>query len=83
MIIRYSANTLIGQLTLPIEYVEICTAEDLAELAAGAHWLDHPEDIPTLITIVHLQDVDGHDFGLFEVRAEQRRVFTASQLRQA
>lgn len=83
MIIRYSANTLIGQLTLPNGYVEFCTAEDLAELAAGAHWRDHPEDIPTAITVVHLQDVDGHDLGLFEVRCEGIPVFTACQLRQA
>ncbi|NMX87153.1 hypothetical protein HBO11_16495 [Pseudomonas sp. WS 5010] len=83
MIIRYSANTLCGQLQLPANYVDSCTPEGLAELATDAHWRDHPEDIPTLITIVHLQDVDGHDLGLFEVRSEQRTVFTASQLRQA
>ncbi|QLG95744.1 hypothetical protein HZF02_29210 [Pseudomonas yamanorum] len=61
----------------------MCTPEDLAELAAGAHWRDHPEDIPTSITVVHLQDVDGHDLGLFEVRCEGIPVFTATQLRQA
>ncbi len=83
MKIRYSANTFPGQLLLPSEYVERCTAEDLAELAASAHWLDHPGEIPTLITVIHLQEVDGHDLGLFEVRCEQRPVFTASHLRQA
>lgn len=83
MIIRYSANTLCGQMLLPSNYVDMCTPEELAELATSAHWLDHPEDTPTFITIVHLQDVDGHDLGLFEVRAEQRTVFTASHLRQA
>lgn len=83
MIIRYSANVLPGQLMLPNGYVEMCTAEDLAELAAGAHWRDHPEDTPTMITVVHLLDVDGHDLGLFEVRCEGIPVFTARQLRQA
>lgn len=83
MKIRYSANALCGQLLLPTNYVDSCTPEGLAELATGAHWRDHPEDTPTLVTVVHLQDVDGHDLGLFEVRCEQRPVFTASQLRQA
>ncbi|MBK5413719.1 hypothetical protein [Pseudomonas sp. TH31] len=83
MIIRYSSNALAGQLLLPGSYVDMCTPEDLAELAASAHWQDHPEDTPTLITVVHMQDVDGQDLGLFEVRCEQRPVFTASQLRQA
>ncbi|WP_028681560.1 hypothetical protein [Pseudomonas chlororaphis] len=83
MIIRYSANTLVGTLSLPSNYIDKRTAEDLAELAAIAHWQDHPEETPTFITVVHLQDVDGHDLGLFEVRCEQRPVFTASQLRQA
>jgi len=83
MKVRYSANTLLGQLLLPTNYVDMCTAEALAELAASAHWLDHPEETPTLITVVHLLDVDGHDLGLFEVRCESRPVFTASLLRQA
>ncbi|MGZ0703815.1 hypothetical protein [Pseudomonas piscis] len=83
MIIRYSANALVGQLSLPSNYVDMRTPEDLAELAAVAHWQDHPEETPTFITVVHLQDVDGHDLGLFEVRCEQRPVFTASQLQQA
>jgi len=83
MIIRYCANTLPGQFPLPSDYVEQRTAEDLAELAAAAHWRDHPEETPTFVTVVHMQDVDGHDLGLFEVRCEQRPVFTASLLRQA
>ncbi|MCF5059150.1 hypothetical protein GIW54_01100 [Pseudomonas proteolytica] len=83
MIIRYSANTLPGQLLLPTNYVDMCTPEDLAELATSAHWQDHPEDTPTMITVVHMKDVDGRDLGLFEVRCEQRLVFTACQLRQA
>lgn len=83
MIIRYSANALVGQLPLPTDYVDRCTAEDLAELVAAAHWRDHPEDTPTFVTVIHLLDVDGHDVGLFEVRCEQRPVFTASPLQQA
>lgn len=83
MIIRYSANALSGRLMLSTAYVATCTAEDLAELATSAHWLDHPEDTPTMITVVHLQDVDSHDLGLFEVRCEMQRIFTASPLRQA
>ena len=54
MNIRYSANALLGQLPLPSDYVEQRTAEDLAELAAAAHWRDHPEDTPSFITVVHL-----------------------------
>ncbi|AZD52229.1 hypothetical protein C4K19_0411 [Pseudomonas chlororaphis subsp. aurantiaca] len=83
MIIRYSANTLVGTFSLPSAYVEMLLPEDVAELAAVDHWKEHPEETPTFITVVHLQDVDGHDLGLFEVRCEQRPVFTASQLRQA
>jgi hypothetical protein len=83
MIIRYVANKLPGELALPTSYVYQRTPEDLAELAAAAHWRDHPEDTPTFVTVVHMRDVDGHDLGLFEVRCEQRPVFTASQLRQA
>lgn len=83
MNIRYYANTLPGHLPLPTSYVDMCTAEQLAELAAAAHWRDHPEETPTFVTVIHLQEVDGHDLGLFEVRCEQRPVFTASQLRQA
>lgn len=82
MIIRYSANTLVGTLSLPSNYVDMRSPEDLAELAAVAHWQDHPEETPAFVTVVHLQDVDGHDLGLFEVRCEQRPVFTARQLRQ-
>lgn len=83
MIIRYSANALIGQLLLPTLYVDRCSPEDLAELAADDHWRAHPNDTPTLITVVHLHDVDGHDLGAFEVRCEQRPVFTAHLLAKA
>lgn len=83
MNLYYCANTLPGEFCLPTQYVDRCSAEDLAELAAADHWRDHPNDIPALITVVHLHDVDGHDLGLFEVRCEQRPVFTASPLWQA
>lgn len=83
MLIRYSANALPGTLTLSVGYLMLCTNEGLAELAATAHWQDHPEDKPTDITVIHLQDVDSRDLGLFEVRYELRQVFTACPLRQA
>lgn len=83
MKIRYSANALNGSLQLPSFYVDLCTVEELAELAAIGHWQDHPEETPTQITVVHLLDVDGQDLGVFEVRCEQRPVFTASHMRQA
>lgn len=83
MIIRYSANALIGELPLPSWYVELSTAENLAEMAAAAHWRDHPEETPTLITVIHLQNVDGVDLGFFEVSCKQVPIFTASQLLQA
>lgn len=80
MIIHYVANKLPGELPLPSSYVEQRSPEDLAELAAAAHWRDHPEDTPTFVTVVHMRDVDGQDLGLFEVRCEQRSIFTASHL---
>jgi len=83
MNLYYCANTLRGKFCLPMLYVDRCSAEELAELAAAMHWKDHPEDTPTFVTVVHLQDVDGHDLGLFEVRCEQRPVFTARPLREA
>lgn len=83
MNLYYCANTLPGEFCLPTQYVEHRSAEDLAELAAADHWRDHPNDTPTLITVVHLHNVDGRNLGLFEVRCEQRPVFTASLLRQA
>ena len=82
--IRYSANGLLGQLTLPLGVVQVCGGPPaLAEWAAADHWKAHPEDTPTAITVVQLHDVAGDDFGLFEVRCEQRLIFTASPLRQA
>lgn len=83
MNLYYCANTLPGEFCLPPLYVENCTAEALAELAAADHWRDHPNDSPTLITVVHLHNVDGHDLGVFEVRCEQRLVFTAHPLAKA
>lgn len=79
----YCANALPGELCLPSNYVEHCTAEYLAELAAADHWQYHLDDVPTLITVVHLRDVEGHDLGLFEVRCSHRTVFKAEQLRSA
>jgi len=83
MNLHYRANNLIGHLSLPTWYVEDCTANDLAELVAADHWRAHPDSDPTFITIVHLHNVEGRDLGLFEVRFEQRPVFTASPLQQS
>lgn len=83
MRIRYCANTLPGSLHMPVQFVENSTAEQLAELAAAMHWKDHPEDSPTLITAIHLADVEGSDLGLFEVRCEMQPIFTATLLQQA
>lgn len=83
MNLYYSANTLPGAFCLPQWYIDNCTAENLAELAAADHWRDHPDDTPTPVTVVHLHNVDDRDLGLFEVRCEQRPVFTAYALRQA
>lgn len=80
MIIRYCANGVSGELPLPSSYVENCTAVDLAELVAGDHWRSNPTEIPTLMTLIHLEDVDGSELGMFEVRREMRPVFTATQL---
>jgi len=83
MKLYYRANTLPGELSLPRWYLDNCRAEDLAELAAADHWNAHPDDTPTSVTVVHLHNVEELDLGLFEVRCEQRPVFTACALRQA
>jgi hypothetical protein len=83
MKLYYRANTLPGEFSLPRWYFENCRAEDLAELAAADHWRAHLDDIPTPVTVVHLHNVEDQDLGLFEVRCEQRLVFTACALVQA
>lgn len=82
MKLHYQANGLIGHLYLPTRYLVDCTANDLAELVAADHWRAHPDSDPTFITVVHLHNVEGCDLGLFEVRCEQRPVFTACPLQQ-
>lgn len=80
MTVYYSANGISGSLSLPSLYLLNARAEDLAELAASMFWRDRPSELPTEVTLVHLQDVDGVDLGIFEVRRELRPVFTASAL---
>jgi hypothetical protein len=82
MEIRYVANMLPGRLSLPTLYVYDRTAEELAEIAAAAHWRDHPEDRPTPITVVHIENVEGRDLGVFEVRCEWTPIFTATLFQQ-
>ncbi|WP_443190136.1 hypothetical protein [Pseudomonas indica] len=83
MILYYSANGISGQLSLPSSFVEDCRAEDLAELVASDFWRHRPTETPSLMTLIHLQDVDGADLGIFEVRRDMRPVFTATLLGQA
>jgi hypothetical protein len=83
ILIRYSANGLYGELILPSAMFRLLANESLAELAAADHWKFHAEEIPTDITTVNLQGQEGNDMGLFEVRCEQRQIFTAVPLRQA
>lgn len=80
MIVYYCANGISGELTLPSVYLENARAEDLAELAAGLFWRDRPGEAPSLVTLIHLQDVDGKDLGIFEVRRDMRPIFTATAL---
>lgn len=80
MNIYYSANGVRGDIGLPSAYLEKCRAEDLAELVASDYWRNRPSEIPSVVTLVHLQDVDGRDCGLFEVRRNLRPVFTATPL---
>ena len=80
MEVFYSANGLSGRIGLPSSYIENCRAEDLAELVASDFWRNRPAESPSLVTLVHLQDVDGYDLGIFEVRRDMRPVFSATQL---
>nr|WP_024309717.1 MULTISPECIES: hypothetical protein [unclassified Pseudomonas] len=80
MIVYYGANGISGELPLPSVYLENATAEDLAELAASMFWRERPGEAPSLVTLIHLQDVDGKDLGIFEVRRDMRPIFTATAL---
>lgn len=80
MNIRYSVNGEPGQFALPSAFIEQCWPSDLAELVADDYWRHHPTKEPAAVTLVHLQDVDSVDLGLFEVRHELRPVFTATPL---
>jgi hypothetical protein len=80
MIVLFSANGVTGTLPLPSLYLVNARNEDLAELAAAVFWRERPNEIPPEVTVIHLQDVDGYDFGAFKVRREMRPVFTATAL---
>lgn len=80
MNVFYCANGVSGQIALPSVYLEKCTAEALAELVASDYWRHRPTEVPSLVTLVHLQDVDGSELGIFEVRRDMRPVYTASAL---
>lgn len=80
MDVFYSANGVSGQIGLPSSYLLNARAEDLAELVASDYWRHRPSEIPSIVTLIHLQDVDGVDLGIFEVRRDMRPVFSAIQL---
>jgi len=80
MNVYYCANGISGQVSLPSAYLENATAEDLAELATRMFWRERPGEAPSLVTLIHLQDVDGKDLGIFEVRRDMRPIFTATAL---
>lgn len=80
MIVYYCANGISCELALPSVYLETARAEDLAELAAGMFWRARQGEAPSLVTLIHLQDVDGKDLGIFEVRRDMRPTFTATAL---
>lgn len=80
VIVYYSANGISCELPLPSVYLENATAEDLAELTAAMYWRARQGEAPSLVTLVHLQDVDGKDLGIFEVRRDMRPIFTATAL---
>lgn len=80
MIVYYCANGISGELQLPSVYLENARAEDLAELATSMFWRERQGEAPSLVTLIHLQDVDGKDLGIFEVRRDMRPIFTATAL---
>jgi len=80
VIVYFCANGISSEMGLPSVYLENARAEDLAELAAGMFWRERHGEAPSLVTLIHLQDVDGKDLGIFEVRRDMRPVFTAIQL---
>ena len=80
MKVFYVANGVSCEIGLPSAYLENATAEDLAELAAGMFWRERQGEAPSLVTLIHLQDVDGKDLGIFEVRRDMRPIFTATAL---
>lgn len=80
MRVFYSANGNSGRLDITSVYLLTAKPEDLAELAASLFWRDRPTEIPAEVTLIHLQDVDGVDLGVFEVRREPSYVFTATAL---
>lgn len=80
VIVYYCANGISAELALPSVYLENARAEDLAELVTGMFWRSRQGEAPSLVTLIHLQDVDGKDLGTFEVKRDMRPVFTASAL---
>lgn len=80
MNVHYCVNGVPGVLPLPSSFLENARAEDLAELAAADHWRRHPMENASHTTLVHLQDLDGNELGIFEVERVLRPVYTARHL---
>ena len=76
MNVEYTVNGKPGTLYKPATYLLVATPENLAELVASDFWRKYPA--APEICQVHLQQVDGTDLGIFEVRSVTRPVFTAT-----
>lgn len=76
VIVYFCANGISSEMGLPSVYLENARAE----LAAGMFWRERQGEAPSLVTLIHLQDVDGKDLGIFEVRRDMRPIFTATAL---
>lgn len=80
MLIAYTANGAPGHIHLPSNYVDDLRPEDLAELVASDYWGRRPSETPSLLTLIHLEEVEGRNLGQFEVRRDWRPVYTATPL---
>ena len=76
MNVIYTVNGEAGSMHMPATYLLVARAEDLAELVASDFW--RSKQHPPVTCLVHLQNVDGTDLGIFEVRCVTRPVFTAT-----
>lgn len=78
MNVTYTVDGEAGSLRMPATYLLVARAEDLAELVASDFWRSKRH--PPGACLVHLQNVDGTDLGIFEVLCVTRPVFTATSV---